>query len=309
MGPPGTFAADNNAPVRYSESTFCSMPSPHRQETKSAPSCAAIRPGASMRWAICRPTCSAKCHWFTPDLTLVLHDYGTSILFAMGAGSIREALDHVTWPVHLQVQRDALDEMARHATVTSIRLMWRMVVEAAVAHRAIDPARSLVLARTMCPHWCGSMQTAQSSGESPDFFYPSMVTDGVFFGVYEGRRAGRRRGHASGGARGKCRGDRQHLHATGSARPRSGPPRHCRGVRDLNGIETIGLNVRADNDAAIHLYESLGFVRHCQFHEGARDQMNRAPHKGVPYELVQRVLVGARAGLGRDGRRPDPPDP
>ena len=52
---------------------------------------------------------------------MVLHDYGTSILFAHGTGSIREALDHVTWPVHLQVQPDALDEVARYATVTSVK--------------------------------------------------------------------------------------------------------------------------------------------------------------------------------------------
>ena len=35
----------------------------------------------------------------------------------------------------------------------------------------------------------------------------------------------------------------------------------------LAGVETIGLNVRADNDAALRLYESLGFARHCEFYE------------------------------------------
>ena len=36
----------------------------------------------------------------------------------------------------------------------------------------------------------------------------------------------------------------------------------------LAGIETIGLNVRADNSAALRVYESLGFARHCEFYEG-----------------------------------------
>src|SRR6187401_223315 len=70
-----------------------------------------------------------KCQWFAPDLTLVLHDYGTSILFAYGTGSIEEALDHVAWPVHLQVQPDALDEVRRHAAVTHEKHMQRMTLE------------------------------------------------------------------------------------------------------------------------------------------------------------------------------------
>jgi hypothetical protein len=61
-----------------------------------------------------------------PDLTLVVQDYGTAILFAMGPGSVREAFGCVAGPVHLQVQRDALDEVARHAAVSSPQLMWRM---------------------------------------------------------------------------------------------------------------------------------------------------------------------------------------
>ena len=54
------------------------------------------------------PHMFAKTQWFlsglTPDLTLVLHDYSTSILFAMGTSSIPEALAHVTWPVHLRMR-------------------------------------------------------------------------------------------------------------------------------------------------------------------------------------------------------------
>ena len=53
------------------------------------------------------PPMFPKTLWFAPDLTLIVRDYGTAILFAMGPGSVREALASVTGPVHLQVQRDA----------------------------------------------------------------------------------------------------------------------------------------------------------------------------------------------------------
>ena len=68
----------------------------------------------------------AKTEWFAPDLSLVVRDYGTTILFAMGPGSVHEALEGISGPVHLQLQGDALDEVARYVTVSSPRLMWRM---------------------------------------------------------------------------------------------------------------------------------------------------------------------------------------
>lgn len=107
----------------------------------------------------------------------------------------------------------------------------------------------------------------EASGESPDFFYPSMVTDGVFFGVYEGDAL-----IAAAGTHRLAR--EESAAAIGNIYTRR--DRRGRGMARLvtsavlgalTGVETIGLNVRADNDAAIHLYESLGFVRHCQFHE------------------------------------------
>ena len=210
------------------------------------------------------PRMFPKCRWFTPDLTLVLHDYGTSILFAHGIGSIREALDHVTWPVHLQVQPDALDEVARYAIVTNVKHMIRMAWTGG-STRVSDRVARL-----------GAKDVAaierlyadgESTGESPDFFYASMVTDGVFFGVYKGEEL-----IATAGTHLVSR--EESAAAIGNVYVR----RDRRGgglgravtaavIHELAGIETIGLNVRANNDAAIRVYESLGFERYCEFRE------------------------------------------
>ena len=50
------------------------------------------------------PPMFSKTMWFAPDLTLVVQDYGTAILFAMGPGSVREALECVARPRHRLVQ-------------------------------------------------------------------------------------------------------------------------------------------------------------------------------------------------------------
>lgn len=233
------------------------------------------------------PHMFGKTHWFIPDLTLVLHDYGTSILFAMGPGSIREALGHVIWPVHLQVQADALDEVARHADVTSLRLMRRMVWKGAAA--ALMPAGVKRLTPADVPAILKLYADGEASGESPDFFYPSMVSDGVFFGAYEGNdliaAAGTHLVSRDEGAA-----------AIGNIYTKR--DRRARGMgrlvttavlSELDGIETIGLNVRADNDAAVHLYESLGFVCHCDFYEALANRDGRRPDEPP----------------GRDGRGPE----
>jgi GNAT superfamily N-acetyltransferase len=211
------------------------------------------------------PAMFPKTAWFTPGLTLVLKDFGTSILFAMGTGGVREALDHVTWPVHLQVQEDAFQEVSRHATVTRALRMIRMGWSGAPPPPAGPAATRLT---------GGDVAALQrlyadgdATGEAPDFFFPSMVTDGVFFGVYEGEAL-----VAAAGT---------HLYAPGEGAAAIGNiytrrDRRGRGLgrvvtsavtAALAGIETLGLNVRADNAAALRLYESLGFVRHCAFYE------------------------------------------
>ena len=217
------------------------------------------------------PRMFAKCQWFTPDLTMVLHDYDTSILFAHGTGGIREALDHVAWPVHLQVQADALAEVKRHAAVTDEKQMVRMAW-AADSPRAAEGAegsehRAVRLTANDVASLVRLYQDGEATGESPDFFYSSMVTDGVFFGVYEGNEliaaagthlVARDEGAAAIGnvyVRRDRRG-RGHGRLVTSAV-----------LHELRDLDTVGLNVRADNAPAIRVYESLGFVRYCEFYE------------------------------------------
>ncbi|HEX8029427.1 MAG TPA: GNAT family N-acetyltransferase [Vicinamibacterales bacterium] len=210
------------------------------------------------------PRMFEKCQWFTPDLTLVLHDYGTSILFAMGTASICEALGHVAWPVHLQVRPEALDEVARHATVTSVKQMWRM---AWTGGSVAPPDRAIRLRSQDAAAIEALYRDGESTGESPDFFYSSMVTDGVFFGIYEGSELVAAAGtHLVSRDEGAA--------AIGNVYVRR--DRRSRGLgrmvtaavlHELREVETIGLNVRADNASAIRVYESLGFVKHCEFRE------------------------------------------
>jgi ribosomal protein S18 acetylase RimI-like enzyme len=211
------------------------------------------------------PTMFPKTLWFEPDLTLIVQDYGTAILFAMGPGSVREALACVVGPVHLQVQRDALDEVARYATVSSPRLMWRMTWTGGLV-RSASAVTSRLNASDL-PALQALYADGESSGESPDFFFPSMVTNGVFYGIYEGAVLVAAAGtHLLSREEGAA--------AIGNVYTRH--DRRGRGLgrlvtsavlSELAGVATIGLNVRADNDAGRHLYESLGFARHCEFYE------------------------------------------
>ena len=216
------------------------------------------------------PRMFEKCRWFTPHLTMVLHDYGTSILFAHGTGGIREALDHVSWPVHLQVQQEALDEVARHAIVSNVKHMQRMALEKRLP-LDLDP-RVRRLGAADVDALTALYRDGETTGESPDFFYGSMVSDGVFFGVYDGAEMTAAAGthlvsHDEGAA------------AIGNVyvrrdRRNSGLGRSVTAavVNELRSIATVGLNVRVDNAAAIRVYESLGFVKHCDFLEAIAER-------------------------------------
>jgi ribosomal protein S18 acetylase RimI-like enzyme len=94
-----------------------------------------------------------------------------------------------------------------------------------------------------------------------------MVTDGVFHGIYEGAMLVAAAGtHVV--ARDEGAAAMGNIYTRRDRRGRGlGRLATAAVLGELSGVETIGLNVRADNEAALHLYESLGFARHCQFYE------------------------------------------
>ena len=190
-----------------------------------------------MPWAILSPRMFGKTQWFLRGSRPISPWSCTTTAPAScsrwerAASARRSTMS--TWPVHLQVQADALDEIERHATVTDKKQMWRMGWNGAtgpdVPGATVDApeADDVPALRRVC-RWRGA-------GESPDFFFPSMVTDGVFFGVYEGATAGGGRRNALVRSRRRRRGDRQRLYDARPSRAWSRTPRHQRGARCAQG--------------------------------------------------------------------------
>jgi ribosomal protein S18 acetylase RimI-like enzyme len=219
------------------------------------------------------PAVFAKTQWLTPDLTLVLHDYGTCILFAMGSRSMARAMTRVRqWPVHLQIQAPALAEAERVAVVSRRTRMWRMGwsgdrsgwVDVSAARRltAVDVPALLALYRN-----------GEAVGESPDFFFPSMVEDGVFFGAFvDGALVAAAGTHLYAPAESAAAMGNVYTHREWRGRGLSRLVT-CATLGALAELDTVGLNVRVENAAAIRVYESLGFRKHCEFFEALATEL------------------------------------
>jgi len=110
----------------------------------------------------------------------------------------------------------------------------------------------------------------EADGESPDFFFDTMLEEGTFFGVQrEGRLVAAAGTHLTSVEESVAAVGNVYTHrdwrGRGLARVTTGAV-----VEELlrRGIRTIALNVYVSNAAAMRVYGRLGFVPHCEYYEG-----------------------------------------
>ena len=197
----------------------------------------------------------------------------------MGEQGLEEALGEVSWPVHLQLRPKAMAVLERCAVVTKRMRMRRMGWSGDRTGWA-DTGRARRLTAADVPALERLYADGMESGESPDFFFASMVADGVFFGVAEGNELVAAAGtHLYAPEEGVAA--MGNVYTRRDRRGRGfGKVVTCATLAEVAGLETVGLNVRVDNAAAIRVYESLGFRKHCEFYEGLATGWIEVVHSG-----------------------------
>lgn len=213
-------------------------------------------------------------HRAEEELALVLRCYATPILWASGTldGLAEEIAGEPGYSV--QVRPSSLPALGRYYRTSSLKQMWRMTLPA--GH--FRPAETVVPGR-LGPADVPALERlyadGAAAGESPEFFFGTMVSNGVFFGSREdGQLTAVAGTHLVDVAEG--------VGAIGNVYVR----RDCRGrglasqavsavVRELLrlGVPAIVLNVSESNAVAIRVYERLGFERHSVFMEGIIEKL------------------------------------
>ena len=206
-----------------------------------------------------------------PALALLYRAFGTPILFTLGAPEgVALLLEEIHDPrLFLSVRPDVLPVLKQRREVRDEASMWRMILDPARFAPVPEPDAVRLRSSDLAAHRRRSAAGALVN-DPLDFFDPGMADRGVFFGVYEGDDLVAMAGtHVVAPEEGVA--------AIGSVSTREdhrnrGLATQVTGAvtRELlqMGIGMVGLNVNQHNPAAIRVYERLGFVRYCAFHEG-----------------------------------------
>jgi ribosomal protein S18 acetylase RimI-like enzyme len=211
------------------------------------------------------------CEWYTKgtSVALLYREFDAPILWAAGDPDVLDELPDLD-ACYLQIPETFLAGVEGRLKVTWSRLMHRMSLDAAhfVPHPRADAVEPLDLSHE--EEIRELYADGQATHEEPDFFFGSQLGDGTFFGV---RRDGRL--VAAGGTHlysaEECVGAIGNVYTHRAYRAQG----HASAVTSAivrrlieRGTYTIALNVKSENQAAIRVYERLGFRFHARFWEG-----------------------------------------
>lgn len=234
------------------------------------------RPWAVYALGDLSPGFAEYCEWFAlqdqpPALVLLYRRFDPPVLFAQGSPDGLACLMHeiVTPTIYLSVRPDAWAVMQGHYRPVELRPMWRMLVDSQT-FRAAALGDASPLGERDIGAITGLYADGLERGESPDFFDPSMVQQGIFWGAWEGDDLVAVAGtHLIGPSQGVC--------AIGNVYTRHDRRGCGLGARVTSAVvadafrrnlPTVVLNVNQRNVAAIRVYERLGFRCYCGFLEG-----------------------------------------
>jgi ribosomal protein S18 acetylase RimI-like enzyme len=215
------------------------------------------------------------CSWHRSGdaFALVFRRYKTPILWAAGEGSglaeiLQETGDEPE--LDLQVREESLPALAKHYQWQHLRTMTRMAVRPGQFRPVAANHRPERLFASSLYDVTRLYDDGLADGTCPDYFFPAMLEEGVFFGV-------RAAGELVSVAGTHLVAAEEAIAAVGNVYTRS----DCRGrgygasvtsavIAELfaMGVGVAALNVKVENTAASRVYQSLGFHAHCTFREG-----------------------------------------
>ena len=213
-----------------------------------------------------------------PAVVLLFGAFKPQVIFALGKpGAVATMLEEVDLEptLYLHVRPEIVPVLQNRYRIVELKQMWRMILDPPRYRRAtVEDAKRLGPADV--DSVVRLYEDGDATGETPDFFFPSMLEEGVFFGIREGEDLVTVAGtHLVAPEEGVAaigniytRRDRRGLGL--GARVTSAVVSE---LLRLN-VQTVALNVNQQNATATRLYERLGFVRYCAFCEGLAQRLD-----------------------------------